>query len=293
MLKKIMTILVVAMVIGGVYITFSSMTPRTNPFTSGDEVPDIYVLNGNPKESENSSLCITKLDPWIENVELEMDESKPVVETVDLMMDANEKAQFEIIKLNVENSKPVETQVEFKNDVKVEKESEKKTEKVNADNWIVELTQDELESFYKLVYAEDGIENEERQLAVAATILNRMLSDKFPNDFYGVMNQSGAFSSVRNGVIYIMTNNPFQVTLDMIPDSTKSAVHRALQGEDPTEVALREEATRLGVNAEEFASDGALFFYNPNACGPKALEQRASIQVKSQLGYHYFYKIWG
>lgn len=95
-----------------------------------------------------------------------------------------------------------------------------------------------------------------------------------------------------NEKIYIMTENPYEVTLDMIPESTKNAVHRALMGEDPTEEALRAEARRLGIDEEQYAEGGALFFYNPNACGTNALEEREGIKVKVSLGLHTFYKVW-
>lgn len=160
---------------------------------------------------------------------------------------------------------------------------------------LLDLTQEELEIFYILVLAEDGIESEEAQVAVAATVINRVLSESndFPNDFYGVINQSGAFSSVRNGKIYIMTNDPYEATIDMVSESTKKAVQRALEGEDPTEEALREEARRLGLDEDFYAGDGALYFYNPKACGPEALKARENIQVEVDLGLHSFYKIWG
>lgn len=169
-------------------------------------------------------------------------------------------------------------------------ETEKTEEK--EEEFIVNLTQDELETFYMLVFAEDGIEDEDTQVAVAATFLNRMLSDSFSSDFYEVLYQDNAFSSVHNEKIYIMTENPYEVTLDMIPESTKNAVHRALMGEDPTEEALRAEARRLGIDEEQYAEGGALFFYNPNACGTNALEEREGIKVKVSLGLHTFYKVW-
>lgn len=158
---------------------------------------------------------------------------------------------------------------------------------------LLDLTQEELNTFYMLVFAEDGIENEEAQVAVAATIINRVLSNDFSDDFKGVINQSGAFSSVRNGKIYIMTNDPYEATIDMVSESTKRAVQRALEGEDPTEEALKEEARKLGLDEEFYAGDGALYFYNAEACGPEELKARENIQVEVSLGLHSFYKVWG
>lgn len=170
--------------------------------------------------------------------------------------------------------------------------NEEKSEKETTEEWIVNLTQEELEDFYKIVYAEDGIEDEDTQVAVAATILNRMLSENFMHDFYAVIYQENAFSSVHDQKIYIMTEEPYEVTLDMVPESTKNAVNRALLGEDPTEEALREEARRLGLDEDKYAAGGALYFYYPGACGPEELARRQDISVQVNIGYQYYYKVW-
>ncbi len=172
-------------------------------------------------------------------------------------------------------------------------EKVKTEEETVKDKTIVELTQNELETFYRLVFAEDGIEDEECQVAVAAVFLNRMLSEYYSDDFFEVLNQTNAFSCVKDGKIYLMTENPYEVTLDMVPEVTKRAVKRALNGEDPIEEMLIEEAQRLGLSTDYYAADGALYYYNPKACSQKAINERANIQVKVKLGEHYYYKVWG
>ena len=151
----------------------------------------------------------------------------------------------------------------------------------------------EFQDFCRLTYAESGLEQIEGQIAVAAVILNRQGNSKFPDTFEGVMNQSGAFSSVRNGEIYKMTSNPYVLDYEDIPDKTIEATQRALSGEDPTEELLWNEAVRLGLDPEEYAAGGALFFYNPQACSDEALAERANIKCKVQIGNHIFYKVWG
>lgn len=160
-----------------------------------------------------------------------------------------------------------------------------KQEEVEEDN--------EFRTRCKMTYAEAGLEDVEGQIAVAAVILNRQNSSKFPDTLEGVITQSGAFSSVRNGEVYIMTANPYVLEYEDIPERTIEATQRALNGEDPTEQLLWEEAVRLGLDPEEYAAGGALFFYNPNACSDEALQQRANIQCKVQIGNHIFYKVWG
>lgn len=157
--------------------------------------------------------------------------------------------------------------------------------------WIIELSEDEFEKFCMLTYAEDGNEEEDFQVAIAATIINRIQSDSFfPDNFYGVMSQKNAFSTVKAGEVCI---NSGALTFDMVPEKTKNAVERALKGEDPTEEILKQEARKLGLDEEFYASGGALYFYNPKYSCSEALESRSVIKVKDNYGAHIFYKVWG
>lgn len=153
------------------------------------------------------------------------------------------------------------------------------------------------DDFFKLLclitYAESGLEEEIGQISVAATILNRIENPNFPNSLKEVIEYPGAFSSVHNGDIYIMCDEPYLLGYEDVPEVTKEAVRRAINGEDPTEQLLREEAWRLGLSEDEFSEGGALFFYNPRACGKSALQERECIKVQVKIGNHNFYKVWG
>ena len=92
--------------------------------------------------------------------------------------------------------------------------------------------QDE-ELMARLVYAEARGEPLEGQIAVAAVVLNRLRSSKFPNTISEVIYDPGQFTPVES--------NSLPTRVD---DRCREAVRRALQGEDPT--------------------GGALFFYNPD-----------------------------
>jgi len=70
------------------------------------------------------------------------------------------------------------------------------------------------------------------QVAVAAVIINRVLSRKFPNTFAQVIYQGGQFSAVSDGQINLTPNQ-----------TAYRAARDALNGSDPT--------------------NGALYFYNP------------------------------
>lgn len=141
--------------------------------------------------------------------------------------------------------------------------------------------------FCMITFAESGAESVEGQIAVAAVIINRQEDTAFPDTFYGVINQPNQFSPVQNGKIYSEIDS-----YEELPDKTIEAVERALQGEDPTEQLLREEAIRLGLDPEKYAEGGALYFYNPNRCNWQQLAAREQIKVKVKIGNHVFYKVW-
>ena len=162
------------------------------------------------------------------------------------------------------------------------------------DNISTEIPEDD---FFKqlclITYAESGLEEEIGQIAVAATVINRIESSTFPDTLNGVVNQKGAFSSVHNGEIYIMCAEPYLLGYEDVPEGTKEAVRKAINGEDPTEQLLREEASRLGLSEDEFGKGGSLFFYNEKACSEYQIQARECVQVKIKIGNHTFYKVWG
>ena len=151
-------------------------------------------------------------------------------------------------------------------------------------------SESDYELLSEITYAEAGNQTEEQQVATAATILNRVESNIFPNTIKEVIMQKGQFASTRNGHIYACGKT---VDFSKVPDVTKEAARRALNGEDPTENWLRKEAKRLGLNSENYASGGALYFYSPKFTSPSELVARSNIKCKVQKGGHIFYKVWG
>lgn len=106
----------------------------------------------------------------------------------------------------------------------------------------------------QLVYGESRGEPYKGQVAVAAVVLNRVESSKFPNSIAKVIYQSGAFDVVDDGQI------------NLAPDQTAlSAARDAMNGWDP--------------------SGGALFYYNPNTAKSKWIWSRPIIVV---IGNHNF-----
>jgi len=108
----------------------------------------------------------------------------------------------------------------------------------------------------RAIYGEARGEPYTGQVAVAAVILNRVKSSKFPNTISGVIYQSGAFDAVSDGQI------------NLTPDSTaKKAAQDALNGWDP--------------------SYGAIYYFNPSTATNKWIWSRP---MTVTIGRHRFCK---
>lgn len=221
------------------------------------------ALQGN-KESEDSY-----------NAEYEAELATESAESEDSY---NEEVENEILEETVES--------QSKSDMMTESEIEEENSIFVSSSY----SENDYELLCEITYAEAGNQTEEQQVAAAATILNRVESDSFPNTIKEVIMQKGQFASTINGHIYACGKT---VDFSKVPDMTKEAARRALNGEDPTENWLRKEAKRLGLNSENYASGGALYFYSPEFTSSSELVARSNIKCKVQKGGHIFYKVWG
>ena len=107
-----------------------------------------------------------------------------------------------------------------------------------------------------LVYGEARGEIYKGQVAVAATVLNRVSDSRFPNTVAGVIYQSGAYTAVSDGQI------------NLSPDSTaKKAAQDAINGWDP--------------------SLGSIYYFNPNTATSKWIWSRPQVIT---IGKHIFCK---
>lgn len=104
------------------------------------------------------------------------------------------------------------------------------------------------------VYGEARGESYTGKVAVAAVVLNRVESSKFPNSISGVIYQSGAFTCVSDGQINLGTN-----------DECTSAAQDALNGWDPT--------------------GGALYYFNPATATSSWIWSRTQLVT---IGKHIF-----
>ncbi|SHE51971.1 N-acetylmuramoyl-L-alanine amidase [Seinonella peptonophila] len=127
-------------------------------------------------------------------------------------------------------------------------------------NWNVTPTSNtglsarEIDMITRCVYGEARGEPYIGQVAVAAVIMNRVRSEKFPNTPSAVIFQPGAFTAVSDSQIWLQPNQTaYQATRD------------ALNGWDP--------------------SDGALYYFNPVTATSKWIWSRPQIK---KIGKHIF-----
>jgi N-acetylmuramoyl-L-alanine amidase len=120
---------------------------------------------------------------------------------------------------------------------------------------------DEVQTLLAITEAEAGGQPVKGKAAVAATIKNRVVSEKFKADTVKeVVFSPGQFDCVSNGKIYNVTPSP----------STIEGVKLCLQGKD--------------------YSNGALYFYNPSLSGNKSRSWFNSMQTTAIIGNHVFKK---
>lgn len=121
------------------------------------------------------------------------------------------------------------------------------------------FSEEELDLLARLVQAEAGGESFEGQVAVAATVLNRLRSDLYPNTLfeviYQVVNGCYQYSPVQDGRINLPAG-----------ESAIRAVQEAIRGVDPT--------------------GGATGFYNPSKTANAWVRTRPVLAV---IGGHVFF----
>jgi N-acetylmuramoyl-L-alanine amidase len=127
------------------------------------------------------------------------------------------------------------------------------TAKTNQSTY--QLSSYQYQILVRTINAEAGGEPFEGQVAVAAVLLNRIRSGKFPTSISANVFRSGEFESVSNG--YIWDTNPSA--------SSYQAASLALKGWDPTA--------------------GSLYFYNPAKTTSRWIWSRPIYTI---IGNHYF-----
>lgn len=118
------------------------------------------------------------------------------------------------------------------------------------------LNQSEMDILARVIYSEARGESYKGKVAVGAVVMNRIQSNKFPNNIRGVVFQPGAFSSVDDGQYWLKPDR-----------SAYLAAYDAVRGWDPTY--------------------GSLYYFNPETATSKWIWSRPQTVT---IGNHIFTK---
>ncbi|WP_449540329.1 cell wall hydrolase [Ferdinandcohnia sp. Marseille-Q9671] len=149
--------------------------------------------------------------------------------------------------MNISKVEPVTQQV-------VKKEEKVVTE-VKSASTTYNFSAEELDLLARIVRAEAQTEPFEGKVAVAAVVLNRVESPKFPDSIREVIYQRGQFQPVSNGQI------------------NRAADEESIK------------AVRAAISGQRNIVQGALFFYNPTIATSRWLDTRATAV---EIGRHVF-----
>lgn len=142
---------------------------------------------------------------------------------------------------------------------KQEEEARRKAEEERRAARRIQVSDEDYQVMLRIVQAEAGICDEKGKILVADVIINRVLSDRFPDSVKSVVYQPSQFQPVSNGTI-----NSVKVSAETI-----ECVDRALEGEDYSQGALYFMNRRASGGASSwfdrrltylFAHDGHEFF---------------------------------
>lgn len=129
---------------------------------------------------------------------------------------------------------------------------------------VVEEEKELLSTLTKVIYVEARGECYEGQVAVAASVLNRLESEKFPDTIEEVLE---AYASI---------DNVTEEMLEKYPQCQGAAIE-ALNGVDPV---------------EEFLGGPTFFFYCPELSDPEIVAQLENIETTYKIGNHVFLNEW-
>lgn len=116
------------------------------------------------------------------------------------------------------------------------------------------FSENDINLLSRAVYGEARGEPYIGQVAIAAVILNRVESEKFPHTIAGVIYQPGAFTAVSDGQIWLQPN-----------ETARKAAMDAINGWDPT--------------------GGCIYYFNPATATSKWIWARPQ---KLRIGKHIF-----
>lgn len=143
------------------------------------------------------------------------------------------------------------------------------------------VTDDEFYWLTMLVCCEGGHEPRDGQIAIVATVLNRLdASYNGATSIADVIFAPYQYSCIWDWNFHLGESTVYYqdlVDLGIDVAAAEEAVTAALNGEDPTAAAL---------------GGGAYYYYNPDCTYGDEYYSRESITNKIQIGNHVFYRVW-
>ena len=118
--------------------------------------------------------------------------------------------------------------------------------------WRIQITNEQLDLLERCVMAEGGGESYECQVAIACVIINRVISDKYPDSVDGVIKQKGQFSTWPKMIKRMVATN-----------EVKQAVREALTSEAIPENVLYFRASRYHKWGSRYCRIDNTYFSTP------------------------------
>ena len=216
--------------------------------------------------SENNSLEWKIGNDLLEMAEEYLPEETPVVEETPVLEEAPVVEEtlaeetltvMEVVEEISEMDESSVMSVEADASAMEEEISSDMEEKVSQKNiplpqWRIQITNEQLDLLERCVMAEGGGESYECQVAIACVIINRVISDKYPDSVDGVIKQKGQFSTWPKMIKRMVATN-----------EVKQAVREALTSEAIPENVLYFRASRYHKWGSRYCRIDNTYFSTP------------------------------
>ena len=210
--------------------------------------------------SENNSLKWKIGNDLLEMAEEYLPEETPVLEEAPVVEETLVEETLAVMEVVEEISEMDESSamsVEADASAMEEEISSDMEEKASQKNiplpqWRIQITNEQLDLLERCVMAEGGGESYECQVAIACVIINRVISDKYPDSVDGVIKQKGQFSTWPKMIKRMVATN-----------EVKQAVREALTSEAIPENVLYFRASRYHKWGSRYCRIDNTYFSTP------------------------------
>lgn len=181
-------------------------------------------------------------------------EEVPVVEAAPAKEDvAVMEVVEEILEMDESSAMSVAADVSaMKEEISSDVEEKVSQKNVPLPQWRIQITNEQLDLLERCVMAEGGGESYECQVAIACVIINRVISDKYPDSVDGVIKQKGQFSTWPKMIKRMVATN-----------EVKQAVREALTSEAIPENVLYFRASRYHKWGSRYCRIDNTYFSTP------------------------------